>query len=101
VLEPILEGFRDRGRGAEVHVGDAHADLHAALTKRPNLLIELDAISPKPVVDRVEVELPVLRWFERGPSGRGHHRGARSHCAYKGGHPGVSQERPAVQPVAL
>ena len=101
VLEPFLESLGDRRRGAEVHVGDAHAHLDAARAVVPDLLIELGAVGPKSVVDGVEVELPVLRRFEGGPGSRGHQRSARSNCADNGGHPGVSEERSAIQPIAL
>ena len=88
VLQPLLQRLGDRRRGAEVHVGDAHADLDAALPVDPNLLVILHRIGAETVVRRVEVVLSVRtrrKGLVRGRSGGGERRagggGTRGECA--------------------
>ena len=55
MLQALPQGLGDGRRGAEVHVGDAHADLDAALAEQANLAIVFDRVGAEPVVDLVEV----------------------------------------------
>ena len=71
VLHPFLERLRDRRRGAEIHVGDAHARDDVILVGEAGVdrAVPLGRIGADAAVRRVEVEL--------GRVGGGHERGAR------------------------
>ena len=62
VLHTVLDGLGDGRRGAEIHIGDAHADFDAALAVQADLAIEFRGVGAEAVVDLVEVELALERF---------------------------------------
>ena len=79
VLHPRVQGIGDARCRLEVDVGNAHADLNAALAVEADLLVELGGVTAEAVVNGVEVVFAVGGRLE-GRLRRGHQRVAAPGC---------------------